>query len=258
MTPHAVSDDPTTPPTRQGIGSVETAARVLFALEEAGGPLSLNEVAQRCHAQPSKIHRYLVSLGRAGLTTQSRATGKYDLGPATRRLGSEALRRTNDIAIASERTQQLSEATGHSVNLSVWSDNGPTIVRWDYGEHALSLTARVGATLPLLDSAVGQVFLAHIPRAMTAPLLKRALEGRAVADAEAVAARVRADGYGTSVGGVIAGLTSYAAPVFTGADALAFVIALACPRHISPAQLTRARQRLLETTAALSKELGSA
>ncbi|MFC8597118.1 hypothetical protein [Isoptericola sp. NPDC057191] len=123
--------------------------------------------------------------------TQSRSTGKYDLGPATRRLGGEALRRTNEVAIASEHSVALSEATGHSVNLAVWTDSGPMIVRWDYGAHALSLTARVGASLPLLDSASGQVFFAHLPRTMTARALEASLAGRTRSEATAIAQAVR-------------------------------------------------------------------
>lgn len=242
---------------RQGVGSVEMAARVLFALEDGGGPLTLNQIAQRCSSQPSKIHRYLVSLGRVGLTTQSHATGKYDLGAATRRLGGEALRRTNEVAIASEHTARLSERTGHSVNLAVWTDEGPMIVRWDYGAHALSLSARVGAVLPLLDSASGQVFFAHLPRKMTKPALEASLGARTRAEADEIAATVRENRYGISSGGVIAGLLSYAAPVFTASDALPLAVAIVFPRlNLPPAEISRGRTLLLETTAAISRELG--
>ncbi|MHA7987407.1 IclR family transcriptional regulator [Rathayibacter sp. CAU 1779] len=244
---------------RQGIGSVETAAKVLFVLEAAGGPLTLNQIAQRCGDQPSKIHRYLVSLGRTGLTSQSHATGKYDLGPAMRRLGGEALRRTNDVAIASEYTMRLSELTGQSVNLTVWSDGGPVIVRWDYGAHALSLSARVGATLPLLGSAAGQVFFAYLQRTITEQALAVDLGDRTRADVETLRADVRRLGYGTSVGGVIAGLYSLAAPVFSASDALPLAVTLVFPReNLDAGEIERGRTLLLQTAADITTELGGA
>jgi DNA-binding IclR family transcriptional regulator len=52
---------------QQGIQSIEVGARVLFALEQARGPLALSEVARRSGMQPGKVHRYLVSLVRVGV-----------------------------------------------------------------------------------------------------------------------------------------------------------------------------------------------
>lgn len=247
----------TEPDARQGIGSVETAAAVLFALEQAGGPLTLNQIAQRCRSQPSKIHRYLVSLGRTGLTTQSRSTGLYDLGAAMRRLGGEALRRTNEIATASEYAAQLSVTTGHSVNLSVWGDSGPMIVRWDYGAHALSLTARVGAALPILSSAAGEVFLTVLPATMTEPVVRRALDSGAHADLDEIRARVVATGYGRTIGGVIAGHYSVSTPIFTAADGLPIAMTMVFPREeLDEDEMERSRSLLLKTARTVSSELG--
>jgi DNA-binding IclR family transcriptional regulator len=161
------SDDPG----RQGIQSVETAMRVLVALESGGGALSLSAIAQASGMQPSKVHRYLVSLGRVGLTSQDPASGLYDFGASLRRLGAEALRRTNEVAVAGGHAAKLRDRTGHSVNLAVWGDRGPIIVSWAYGTRPLPLTVRVGATLPLLASSVGQVFLAHLPESLTGEVL---------------------------------------------------------------------------------------
>ncbi len=49
------------------------------------------------------------------------------------------------------------------MNVDVWIDVGPTLVGWDTGAHALPIVVRVWSVLPLLDSAVGLVFLAHMP-----------------------------------------------------------------------------------------------
>jgi DNA-binding IclR family transcriptional regulator len=52
---------------QQGIQSIEVGAQVLRALEAGRGPLALSEVARNCAMHPAKVHRYLVSLVRAGL-----------------------------------------------------------------------------------------------------------------------------------------------------------------------------------------------
>ena len=59
------------------------------------------------------------------------------------------------------------------MNGAVWTDQGPTLVRWDTGRHSLPILLRVGSVLPLLDSAVGCVFLAHLPASMTRQVLRQ-------------------------------------------------------------------------------------
>ena len=125
---------------RQGIQSVEIAMQVLMVLEGGGGPMSLSAISQALGSRPSKVHRYLVSFGRVGLTSQDSRSGLYDFGPAMRRLGAEALRRTNEVSVASACAVALRDQTGHSVNVAVWGDGGPVVVNWAYGSHPLSLT----------------------------------------------------------------------------------------------------------------------
>ncbi|HXL88363.1 MAG TPA: IclR family transcriptional regulator [Streptosporangiaceae bacterium] len=244
---------------RQGIQSVEIAMSVLLAMEAGAGPMSLSQIAALSSMQPSKVHRYLVSLGRAGLVAQSPTSGLYDLGPAMRRLGAEALRRMDEVGAASEYLPGLRDRTGHSVNLSVWGDHGPIIVRWDYGAYALPITVRVGATMPLLASAVGQVFLAYLPETMTAPVLKaqQSEDTPSAEEIEQAKAAVRRDGIAFTAGGLIPGLTSLAAPVFTTVASLPLAVAIALPRQqATPAVLATLTAALRETTTAISADLG--
>ncbi len=60
---------------QQGIQSIEVGAQVLRALEAGRGPMALSEVARNCAMHPAKVHRYLVSLVRAGLASQDARTG---------------------------------------------------------------------------------------------------------------------------------------------------------------------------------------
>ena len=247
---------------RQGIQSVEIAMTVLLALEAGAGPMSLSQIAARSSMQPSKAHRYLVSLSRAGLVAQAPTSGLYDLGPALRRLGAEALRRMDEVGLASEHLPGLRDRTQHSVNLAVWGDNGPVVVRWDYGAYALPITVRVGATMPLLASAVGRVFLAYLPQTLTAPVLKAQYgpdDSKPFDDdeIEQVKATVRGEGVAFTSGSLIPGLASLAAPVFTTGASLPLAVAIALPKQqATPRVLRSLCTELLATTAAISAELG--
>ena len=245
---------------RQGIQSVEIGSKVLFALAEAGGPLSLNELGRLAGEAPNKVHRYLVSLGRVGLTSQSLSTGRYDLGPALRRLGAEALRRTNEIAVATEYAGQLRDNTGYAVNVAVWTDGGPVIVRWEYGLHPLSLTTRIGASLPIVESAAGQVYLALLPPMMTQTALE-AQYGSVTDDLQQkirkIVKRVGSVGYGRTDGGLITSHLTLSAPILAASDPMPVILTIVMPRErIDAAMEASALAALKESAAAAVMELG--
>lgn len=247
---------------RQGIQSVEIAMTVLLTLEEGGGPMSLTQLATASGMQPSKVHRYLVSLSRVGLVSQSPISGRYDLGPSLRRLGADALRRMDEVGIASDHLPGLRDQTGHAVNLAVWGDNGPVIVRWDYGAYALPITVRVGSTLPLLTSSVGRIYLTYLPETLTRPVLRAQSPDGTRTDpgvVEEITALVRRNGYATTAGAVIPGIYSVAAPVFTTGDQLPLAVSIALPERLADAALLQSvTASLLETTRAMSADIGYA
>jgi len=249
---------------RQGIQSVELAMTVVEALERGRGPMSLTQIAHDSGMGPSKAHRYLVSLARVGLVTQSQRSGMYDLGPAARRIGVESLRRMDEVGLVSEHLPALRDRTTHAVNLAVWGDQGPVLVRWEYGSFALPITVRVGATLPLLTSSVGLVYLAYLPGSLTGPVLDNQLapEARGTptpAELRRLQEKVRKRGVAETSGGVIPGVTSLAAPVFPAGESLPLVIALALPARLATAgELARIEGELVRTVQQISEDLGSA
>jgi DNA-binding IclR family transcriptional regulator len=247
---------------QQGIQSIEVGSKVLLALEAGRGPLALSEVAERSGMHPSKVHRYLVSLVRVGLASRDVSTGLYDLGPAARHLGVEALRRTDAVSTASAYAVELRDETGHTVHVAVWSDAGPLIVRWDTGAHALPITVRVGSTLPLLDSAVGHVFLTYLPKRTTSEVLKtqqRQSETRALhrTEVDAIIEGVREARFGRVLNQMIFGIAALAAPVFAADGALELVLGVALPsRMLTAAEVRRLGPLLRSTADRISQELG--
>jgi DNA-binding IclR family transcriptional regulator len=138
------------------------------------------------------------------------------------------------------------------------------VVRWDYGAHALPITVRVGATLPMLSSSVGRVCLAYLPETLTGPVVRGELTagGPAVPPEEEldrIKAEVRRTGVAVTSGGVIPGISSVAAPVFGAGESLPLVVAVAMPARLATdAVLRDVIAELLRTTAMMSAELGHA
>ncbi|MFL1381727.1 IclR family transcriptional regulator [Nocardiopsis protaetiae] len=247
---------------RQGIQSVEVAMEVLTALEEARRPVSLSTVARLAGLQPNKVHRYLVSLVRVGLAAQEHPSGLYTLGSTARRLGLEALRRVDEVGIASQHAVELRDRTQHTVTLNTWGDGGPTLIRWDHGAYPLPITVRVGSVLPLVDSSVGRVCLAHLPSTVTLPVLRaqqKRGEARTYTDEELAlfTEEVHAEGVSVTTGTIIPGLAVIAAPVFGAGNGLALVLAAALPtRDLTARVRTRLAGEILRTGDLISRDLG--
>lgn len=260
MAPRDIAEGPER--RQQGIQSVEIGMRLLGAVESGGGPATLSELAGASGMPPNKAHRYLVSLMRAGLVIQDSVSGRYDLGPAARRLGLEALRRSDEVSIASARVVALRDETGHTVNLSIWTDAGPTIVRWDTGWHALAVTFRVGSVLPLLESSVGRVFLSHLPPAQTRAILadqqKNQLTGSMDAGAvQTLIAEVVGAGAAYTSSSLIPGLAAIAAPVMGSGNQLLMVVGVALPARLLRARaLSKLQSRLVAVAEEISRSLG--
>jgi DNA-binding IclR family transcriptional regulator len=219
---------------QQGIKSIEVGARVLRALERGRGPMSLSEVAKRADLHPAKAHRYLTSLTRTGLASQDAGSGLYDLGAAARSLGVEAVRRADSVRTASTFAVELRDETGHTTNLSVWSEGGPVLVGWDTGAHLLPIVIRLGSTLPMLDSAVGYVFLAHLSKATTAPVVKAQQQQgttrkMTAAEVDELRRANRDAPFAHTVNRMIFGLAALAAPVFGAGGQIELALGMVLP-----------------------------
>lgn len=209
----------------QGLKSLDTALGVLAHLASQNGPQSLSEIGRACNMPPSKVHRYLASFVAAGLVKQGGRSGRYDLGPAALQLGLAALARHDFVNAAADGLADLSAETGMTVLLSVWANQGATVVRWERGATPTDTSMGLGTTLPLLNSATGRVFLAWgAPRAVAqerdAQLRRLTRQPGLALDMEptkagiaALVDRTRARGFASVEGRYIPGLVAAAAPV---------------------------------------------
>ena len=237
---------------RRGIQSVEIGLRLIDVLRDAPGSLSLKALAAAAELPISNCHRYCVSFVRAGYMQQDARSGRYDLGPRLVQAGLAALARTDAIAVATEALEALVDETGHTGQLAVWGDRGPTIIRWITGRAAVRTSVTAGATLPLLTSATGRVFLGFLPRRQTAALAAHeAMAGGG--DPDALAAQALAMGMGHVAGDHIPGLSAVAAPLL---DAFGEAVAVLTLVGMRDGIVPGAAERLRTVAAAASARLG--
>jgi len=209
---------------RAGIQSVEVGFALLQGLARARAPLMLKEVAASAEMSAAKAHRYLVSFQRLGLVTQDSRTSRYDLGPASLKLGLAALTRLDPVRLARERMPALLESLQHTVALAVWGNHGPTVVHWEESAQSVTANLRLGDVMPLLSSATGRCFAAYLPSETTQRMLEVEMQRAAQIGrsdlpltpdgVRAMLAEVRTQGTARVVDTLLPGIVAFCTPVF--------------------------------------------
>jgi DNA-binding IclR family transcriptional regulator len=219
---------------RRGIQSVEVGGQLLLTLSALGHPLSLEKLARAANMAPGKAHPYLSSLSRLGLVTQEPSTGQYWLGPTAMQLGLVTLRTVNPVREATSFAEQLARDTGHSVALSVWGNQGPTVVFLLDAAYPLHTNIRPGTVMSLAGTATGRLFAAYLPTQLSSEALLE--DGRRLgpdiaepvtqAELHGLLKQVREHGVSRSINHPTAGICAFAAPVFDYSANMVLAVAL--------------------------------
>jgi len=252
---------------RAGIQSVEVGFALLEGLAQARAPLMLKEAAAAAGMSAAKAHRYLVSFQRLGLVTQDPRTSRYDLGPASLKLGLAALTRLDPVRLARERMPALLEALQHTVALAVWGNHGPTVVHWEESAQSVTANLRLGDVMPLLSSATGRCFAAYLPAELTQGMLDAEMQraqqtGRTdlplnQKDLRALLAEVRAHGTARVVDTLLPGIVAFCTPVFDSSGHLVMgITTLGSIATFDPAYGGAIDTALRATAQQLSADLG--
>jgi len=219
----------------------------------------------------AKAHRYLVSFQRLGLVVQDNSSTRYELGPATLRLGLATLSRLDPVKLARERLPALMDQTGHTIALAVWGNRGPTLVHWQETPLAMPVSLRLGDVMPLLSSATGRCFAAFNSHGGAAekagPMIEHEMAlarklGRSdvpvnLTQVQAMNNETREQGLGRMINGLLPGISGFCAPVFdAGGHLVLGVVALGSSATFDGAWQGSIATGLRQFAAQLSADLG--
>lgn len=260
-------DDEPKDRSQRAVQSVEVGGRLLLALADRPGAMSLKDLAAKAGLPAARAHPYLVSFGRLGLIEQDPASGRYALGPAALQLGLACLNQLDPIRVAVPLAQELASRTGHAVALALWGNFGPTVVRLFEARQPLHVAMRAGTVMSLLGTATGQAFAAVLPvHRVQAVLAAARREGDPETTASSPAdlaelARVTADyrrhGVARAAGRPIPGVNAFSAAAFDHEGQPALVItALDHQDHLPAAWTSAAALAVREAAQQVSRRLG--
>ena len=157
----------TVTPASAGSQSLERGLAILSAFRPDQPLLGISELARMLELNRSTTHRYVSTLCRLGYLQQDASTRRYRLGPRVLDLGFSAINSMELREIAAPQMQELSDETGHTVNLAIL-DHADIVyierVRSSQpGQRHIDLNLHAGARLPAYCTSMGKVLLANLP-----------------------------------------------------------------------------------------------
>ena len=202
---------------RKGIKTAGTVFDILETIGE-GECTTVSTVADRLDYSKSTIHYYLKTLEEKRYVIEEE--GRYRLGLRTASLGSKAMDHYAPRGFIQERTDDLARETGTAANVVVEeAGEGVVLHRSRAGEDRLVETY-VGMEVDLRSTAFGKVILAFSPPDRRGELLSaRGPERSTDEPSDEREARleelekVRQVGLAYAEEGVVAGVSSIAAPI---------------------------------------------
>src|SRR2546422_817423 len=147
--------------------SLERGLAILSAFKAGRPELGISELARELGLTRSTSHRYVATLARLGYLQQNPQSRKYRLGPRVLDLGFSAINSMELRQISAPHLQQLSDETGHTVNMAIL--DGTDIVYIErcrssqQGQREIDLNLHVGSRLPAYCTSMGKVLLAFLP-----------------------------------------------------------------------------------------------
>ena len=246
-----------------GIQSVDVGGRLLRALIGSAGAMNLTPRAKAAKMPATKARRYLVSFIRLGLVAQDPQSGKYNLGPLALSIGLTAIDRFQIVRQAAQTLALVRDEIDETTFLSVWGEQGPTIVAFEESRAPLTLIARIGAQLPLCTTATGSIFLAFLPPKMTEQHVRReraalkqdiakALKGVSIAERTR---EIRERGFAEANEIFQPGISAVSAPVFGYKGELVAAVTVVSRPDPKSVRLAKFARVLLKVTQALSTSL---
>lgn len=242
------------------VGSVAKCFKVLEALNAAGRPVALTALAELAETERSAVQRITHTLKVLGYIRQHPTTRAYSLSGRMLEFGHVVLATDRVRAAAYPYLEQLSRATGETVNLMELEGDDIVYVARFPSVHAVSVDLHIGSRLPAFCTAAGRAILAHLPEADALARLGTAKRTAMTANTttglpglQRILADVRRLGYALNNQEAFVGDISVAAAVTdaTGNAVGAINIAVPSPRW----KLDDVRCKLVPKVIAIAREI---
>jgi DNA-binding IclR family transcriptional regulator len=195
------------------MSALANGLRVLAAFSQNSGPLSVSELCKMLDLRKSNVSKILSTLREQGWVSQDPVSRKYVVDLQSFVVGMQLIQQSELCRLAIPHMRKLSDATGQSVALTVFSSGMLVHVMTVEGRDFSDVRFRSGVQLPYYASSAGTSILSHADDELIDHLLATRppmqLTSFTVTDAARFKARLtearttgRAESYGEALNGL--------------------------------------------------------
>ncbi|MFJ5716016.1 IclR family transcriptional regulator [Neobacillus sp. NPDC093127] len=143
------------------IQSLQIGMGIVESIAKQGRPLKFSDIQDLTQITKSNLYKYLNTFTQLGVLYRNKDTGEYVLGSKLIEYGMAAVDQENVIDRISPFLHDINEKSSSTVLFSLWTHNGPMIVKDVNTNRGLNIGAQIGTLLPI-RSATGKVFMAFM------------------------------------------------------------------------------------------------
>lgn len=218
--------------------SVRRALDVFNYLLQQGEPATIGAIVSGLRIPKSTAYALVRTLTEAGYLEPSvRGAGVF-LGRKLFELGMAYRSQIDLLRDGSHIVEELRDATGETVQLSVLENDMMLVLLKEEGSHSIRIISRVGSRVPINWAAAGRLLVSDLDDAALGALLTRTVRqsptGRSPVDVPKLIQQIRKSrkqGYATELNETNEHAGCVAAPVIDGRGLCVAAISVVAPEH---------------------------
>lgn len=148
------------------IQSLEVGMGILDFITQQKKPCKFMEIQEYTQITKSNLYKYLNTFTQLGILYRDKESGAYVLGSKLIEYGMTAVDQENVVDRIAPFLEVLNKKTENTVLFSIWTQNGPMVIKMFNASQGLNIGAQIGTLLPPF-SAAGKIFIAFMDRNIT-------------------------------------------------------------------------------------------
>jgi DNA-binding IclR family transcriptional regulator len=245
------------------VRAVERALQILACFDDEHPERGISDIAQAVKLHKATTHRIVTTLVSFGYIERAEDGQRYRLGLRLADLGYKVIRHMDLRRESQPFMADLTRRLGETSDLCVYDRGQVLYIEVVQGNHALTIAAAVGRSLPVHATASGKILLAHMPAPERDAILSSTLTKHTphtVTNPEALRRQlevIHTQGYAVDDEELEAGIRAVSAPIRNREGVVIAAMSIAGPAsRLTLGRVPDTAQDLAATANAVSRRLG--